>query len=158
MILLTGSVEEWWWREMLKNPPHRDSNPRPSGLYNSVSTNYATSTTDLPWMKSAEEILSSPFSLSLAELTSCGPNVHRSSSRTVDCLLLIFFIRSHGNVWQSPGNALIYTSVFVAAETCFSYPLSCNGLFCCVSLTAHFRRSGVRMASVCIAYIYEYVN
>jgi hypothetical protein len=35
--------------------------------------------------------------------------------------------RCHENVCQSLGNALIYPSVFVAAETCSNSPLFTNG-------------------------------
>jgi hypothetical protein len=46
-----------------------------------------------------------------------GPRTEHMLEQFIYCNLLI---RCHGNAWQSPGNALIYTGVFVAAETCFS--------------------------------------
>jgi hypothetical protein len=57
----------------------------------------------------------------------------RSPSQTVSLFLSVFCLLLR-NVCQSRGNALITTSVFVAADTRFSEPLSSNGLFRIYSL------------------------
>jgi hypothetical protein len=56
------------------------------------------------------------MSESQTELTSRGPNIDHQ----VEQLIVLCYFLLPGNVWQSPDNALIYTSVFVAVETCFS--------------------------------------
>jgi hypothetical protein len=53
----------------------------------------------------------------------------RSPSRTVSCPMLFSVHPLLRNVYQSRGNALIYTSVLVATKRAFSEPLSSNGLF-----------------------------
>jgi hypothetical protein len=50
----------------------------------------------------------------------CRPRTEHTLEQLVCCNLRI---RCHGNAWHSAGNALINTSVFVAAETCFMQPL-----------------------------------
>jgi hypothetical protein len=50
-------------------------------------------------------------------MTRCGPRTEHTLEEFVCCYLRI---RYHGSMWQSPGNTLIYISIFVATETCFS--------------------------------------
>jgi hypothetical protein len=50
-----------------------------------------------------------------------GADLEQNTLEQFICCNLL--IHSHGNAWQSPGNTLIYTSVFVATETCVRYPL-----------------------------------
>jgi hypothetical protein len=64
------------------------------------------------WISISTSSNSPWLSESRTELSSCGPNTdHEVEQLTVLCYSLL-----PRNVWQSPGNALIYTSVFVARK------------------------------------------
>jgi hypothetical protein len=69
---------------------------------------------------------------------------YRSPSPTFRSFCYYLFCPLLRNVCQSIGNALIYTSVFVARKRAFSEPLSNSGLFChntkCFGGTCYLRR------------------
>jgi hypothetical protein len=73
------------------------------------------------------------------ELISCQQKIgHQVEQLTALCYSLL--LRS---VSQIPDNVLIYTSLFVAAETCFKQPFPNNRRLCCACLTEYFRRPDV---------------
>jgi hypothetical protein len=53
------------------------------------------------------------------ELTLCGPNIEHPVGQLIPLLFFLCYSLLSRNLLQSPGNVLIYTSIFIAAETCF---------------------------------------